>query len=192
MAVPEDAGQLLAVFAPYVENTAINFCYSAPSLEQFREKIIHTSEQYPFIVAEADGEIIAYACANEYRHQKAYSWCAETTIYLRKDWHGRGIGKRIYSALEDLCRLQGIITLYACIGVPEHDDEFLTHDSEEFHSRLGYSVIGRFPLCGFKFGRWYSMVWMAKDIKDRPEQPSEVIPVREIEAAAVKDILAKA
>ena len=54
-AVPEDAKRLLEIYAPYVENTAITFEYDVPTLEEFIERIRHTLEKYPYIVALNNG-----------------------------------------------------------------------------------------------------------------------------------------
>lgn len=39
-----DAPALLAIYAPYVENTAITFEYDVPSIEEFTSRIHHTLE----------------------------------------------------------------------------------------------------------------------------------------------------
>lgn len=52
----------------------------------------------------------------------------------------------------------------ACIGYPQEDDEYLTKNSAQFHEHLGYRRIGEFKKCGYKFQRWYNMVWMEKII----------------------------
>ena len=51
VARPEDAEALLAIYAPYVEETAITFEYEVPSVEAFRARIAHTLATYPYIVA---------------------------------------------------------------------------------------------------------------------------------------------
>lgn len=51
VARPEDAAALLAIYAPYVEETAITFEYEVPSVEAFRARIAHTLATYPYIVA---------------------------------------------------------------------------------------------------------------------------------------------
>lgn len=53
----------------------------------------------------------------------------------------RGIGGRLYGALEQIAKEQGILNLNACIAVPEQDDEYLTSNSESFHKHLGYRII---------------------------------------------------
>ena len=58
----------------------------------------------------------------------------------------------------------GILNLYACIGYPDVEDEYLNKNSAEFHAHLGYSKVGEFHKCGYKFDCWYNMIWMEKII----------------------------
>ena len=69
----------------------------------------------------------------------------------------------------------GILNLYACIGYPQEEDEYLTRNSAQFHEHLGFKLIGTFTKCGYKFGRWYNMIWMEKMIG---EHKAEQEPVR--------------
>ena len=64
--------------------------------------------------------------------------------------------------------------------LPEEDDEYLTKNSKQFHEHLGYRLIGEFRKCGYKFGRWYHMVWMEKMIGEHPEKPEQVKRFSEI------------
>ena len=76
------------------------------------------------------------------------------------------------NAVEDILREQGILNVNACITYAEEEDEYLTQDSPAFHSRLGYRQVARFHQCGFKFGRWYDMIWMEKHLGPHaPDQP---------------------
>ena len=68
----------------------------------------------------------------------------------------------MYEALEERLKAMGIRNLYACIGYPEEEDEYLTKNSAEFHEHLGYTKVGEFHRCGRKFSRWYNMIWMEK------------------------------
>ena len=85
-----------------------------------------------------------------------------------------GIGKKLYHALEEISRAQNITNLYACIGYPEKEDEYLTKDSIRFHEHMGYRIVAEFRECAYKFRRWYGMVWMEKRIGKLPGNPSEV------------------
>lgn len=84
-------------------------------------------------------------------HPAAYAWGAETTIYLRRDSLGQGVGKALYTALEAVAKAQHIRCLYACIGVPRGADPYLTDNSRQFHAHLGYRQVGEFQTCGYKF-----------------------------------------
>lgn len=111
----------------------------------------------------------------------AYDWAVEMSIYLREDQRHRGTGKQLYAALEAVLRAQNIQNLYACIGCPDGaDDAHLTRNSAQFHAHLGYRLVGEFPRCGYKFGTWYSMVWMEKCIGAHEAQPAPVRPFPEI------------
>ena len=80
-----DAEELLAIYAPYVEETAISFEYEVPSVDEFRNRIEQISAKYPYIKAVVDGKIAGYAYAAGFKDRKAYDWSVETTIYIRKD-----------------------------------------------------------------------------------------------------------
>lgn len=56
----------------------------------------------------------------------------------------------------------GITNLYACIGYPQTEDEYLDKNSEQFHAHLGFQTVGTFHRCGYKFNRWYDMIWMER------------------------------
>lgn len=170
----KDAPELLEIYAPYVTDTAITFEYSVPRMEEFENRIKRTLEKYPYLAAEQQGEIVGYAYAGPFHPREAYSWAVETSIYVKKDKKRGGIGKALYTALEKILAEQNFLNLYACIASPETEDEYLTRDSIRFHERLGYRVVGEFLQCGYKFGRWYNMVWMEKHIGEHTEHPAAV------------------
>ena len=128
----------------------------------------------PYLAAERDGEILGYAYTSPFVGRIAYQYSAETTIYLREDQKRNGLGRRLYQALEEISRLQNLTNLYACIGYPETEDEYLTKNSAQFHAHMGYRMVGEFRQCGYKFGRWYHMVWMEKQIAEHGEKPEPV------------------
>ena len=179
-ATEADAAEILNIYAPYITDTAITFEYDVPTLEEFTGRIRHTLEKYPYLVAVRDNEIIGYAYAGAFYGRAAYDWSAETTIYVKKGCSHSGVGKLLYQELETALKAQNIINLYACIGYPEEDDEYLTKNSKQFHEHLGYRLIGEFRKCGYKFGRWYHMVWMEKIIADHPDRQPDVIPFAQI------------
>lgn len=174
IATIQDAEALLAIYAPYVENTAITFEYTAPSVEEFAGRIHHVMARYPYLIAEANEEILGYAYASAFHSRAAYDWAVEVSIYVKRDKKRMGIGGTLYEALERILSAQNILNLNACIAYPEDEDEYLTKDSVAFHQHFGYHMVGEFHQCGYKFNRWYNMVWMEKHIGAHVENQAKV------------------
>lgn len=160
----QDAESILKIYSHYVQNTAISFEYDVPSLDEFRGRITHTLEKYPYLAAEQDGKIVGYAYGSQFHERAAYRRCAEVSIYVDVDARKCGVGRRLYEALEQALKEQGVLNLYACIAYTDEEDEYLNNNSAQFHAHLGYEQIGHFHKCGYKFNRWYDMIWMEKFI----------------------------
>lgn len=178
---PEDAQALLAIYAPYIMKTAVTFEYEVPSTTVFAERIAHTLVRYPYLAAVDGGEIRGYVYAGPLHERPAYDWSVETSIYVRMDQKGRGIGSALYRELERILRRQGIVNAAACIAYPETEDEYLTRDSVYFHEKQGYRMVGQFHECACKFGRWYHMVWMEKQIGPHLAVMPPMIPFGELQ-----------
>ncbi len=166
-AVSEDAERLLEIYGYYVLNTAITFEIELPSLSEFTERIENTLKKYPYLVAEDEGRIKGYAYAGPFVGRAAYDHCCELTVYLDHNERKKGCGRALYEAMEERLKALGYLNLYACIGDPVREDEYLTRNSEEFHAHMGFKRVGKFTECGYKFGRFYNMIWMEKLIGDR-------------------------
>ena len=124
-AVEHDAEALLQIYAPYVKKTAITFEYDVPSVEEFAGRISKVLQKYPYLVAEVNGEPVGYAYAGPFKERAAYDWAVETTVYVREDMKKSGIGRALYTALEEALAAQGILNLNACIAFPENEDEHI-------------------------------------------------------------------
>ena len=174
-----DAPAMLEIYAWYIRNTAVSLAWEPPVLHDFLQTMEAVQERYPWLVAEKDGEILGYAYAHTFVPRRSYDWSAEVTIYLRSEMRRQGIGRALYSALEDVLGKMGVQNLYACIAFSESEDEYMTHASPDFHACLGYRQVGMFRRCARKFGRWYDMIWTEKVIGSHAEQASEVKPFSE-------------
>lgn len=106
-ATVEDAAAIRSVYAPYVESTVITFEYQVPSVEEFRRRIAHTRERYPYFVAEEDGRVLGYAYAGSFVGRPAYDWSAELSIYVDRHLRKKGLGKKLYGALLEALKKNG-------------------------------------------------------------------------------------
>ncbi len=159
-----DAEELVKIYAPYVLNTAITYEYDVPSISEFKKRIENTLKGYPYLVAVYDSKIVGYAYAGRFHTREAYKYSAELSVYISMDMRGKGIGFELYNRLEKKLKEMGIKNLYACVAYIENEDEYLNHDSVRFHEKFGFNTVGRLNKCGYKFGRWYDMLYMEKFI----------------------------
>ena len=181
VAAPEDAESIQRLYTPYVEKTAVTFEYDVPSIEDFQQRIINTLKEYPYLVAMEQEQMIGYAYASLFHAREAYRHSAEVSIYLKEEWHKKGVGRQLYQELEKRLIQQNVFVLYACISTTERkDDENLTDASIRFHEKMGYTLVGRHNLCGYKFHKWYSVIWMEKSIADRADRPNAFVPFSEL------------
>jgi len=160
----DDAKEILEIYAYYVKHKAISFECSVPSEKEFINRMKEVLAKYPYLVATEDEKIIGYAYAHPFVGREAYKYSVELTIYLKFGETKKGIGRKLYEKLEEELSKMDINNLYACIGDPITEDEYFTKNSENFHARMGFVNVGTFHKCGYKFNRWYNMIWMEKII----------------------------
>lgn len=177
----EDAEALLNIYAYYVLHTAVTFEYEVPTIEEFRNRIKTTLQNYPYYVAITEGRIVGYIYAGRLGTRAAYAWSAITSIYIDRQFHGMGIGKKLYAELEKTLAKQHVVNVYARVADPIEEDEYLTHNSEHFHKAIGYEISGRWHKCGNKFGRWYNLIEMEKFIGEHICPPEVFIPYEKLE-----------
>lgn len=189
LASAEDAAAVRDIYAPYVLTTAITFDLVPPSVEEMEHKITSTLAARPFLVAENDERVLGFAYASAFRPREAYIHAIETSVYLDQDYKGRGLGRRLYTALENILRLQHVYTANACISYIDPADEYSPTTSRLFHERMGYTQCAHIPNCGRKFDRWYGIIWMQKELLPLSQEPQPFIPLPELDEEAIAHAL---
>ena len=189
-AMPQDAEQLLEIYTPFVISedcsvSNVSFELTAPSLAEFRQRIVDISSKYPYLVGEKDGQILGYVYCHPYRERLAYQWSVEVTIYLAPAGQGKGLGHLLYETMEKLLCLQGVTMAYSCITVGNDH-------SIKMHEALGYRLIGTFTNSGYKNGQWLDTVWLEKQLQPCPKQPDNIKSWRELDPDAVAAVLTEA
>ena len=179
----QDIQEVFMIYKPYIEKTSITFETEVPAYEEFVERVHHKLSQFPWLVCEADGEIIGYAYASRLRERAAYDWDAELSVYLKAEVHNQGVGTLLYQALEDILKSMHYVNLYGCITIPNEA-------SIRLHQKLGYKPIGIFHNSGYKDGCWHDVLWMEKNIQPwLPPKP--IIPFPALNSQALTAILIK-
>lgn len=172
-----DARAILDVYAPYIEKTAITFETEVPSLESFAQRVKEIAAHFPYLLLEVDGELAGYAYAHRQAERAAFAWNAELSIYLKESYAGNGLGKPLYSLLEELLSMQGYVNFY---GVITGSNAV----SIALHEKMGYRIIGRHEHTGFKFGQWHDTVWLHKRVHEGV--PGKIASVQALDGEAVQ------
>ena len=183
LAVLEDSGALRNLYAQYID-TPVTFEYVLPTQIEFAGRMQSSMEQYPYLVCEEAGRIVGYAYAHRYMERAAYQWNAELSIYLDKNFTSRGLGKKLYAALIELLKLQGIKTVYAGVTLPNVK-------SEGLHRALGFQQLGIYHHTGYKCGKWHDVAWFAKSISSCERQPEPVTPFSSVPKKQITALLQK-
>lgn len=174
---------MLAIYAPYVRDTAITFEYEVPTAAEFGARLHHVLPEYPWLVCRAPGQVLGYAYAHRHMERAAYGWNVECSVYVLGSARGRGVGRALYGALLELLRLQGVVNAYGCIAVPNEP-------SEALHRATGFSLLGHFPASGWKQGRWHDIVWYGRCLQEPGAgEPAPLRPFGSLGQELVDEVL---
>jgi L-amino acid N-acyltransferase YncA len=172
-----DAAAIQAIYAPMVEHTTISFELEPPTVEQMAQRIEATLDQYPYLVAEQDGQVLGYAYASPHRAREAYQWSVDVTVYIDTHVHRGGIGRALYKCLLPILESQGFHTAYAGIALPNAA-------SIGLHEALGFEHLGTYTEVGFKHGHWHDVGYWCKRLSGS-NPPGPVRPFSTLEISKV-------
>ena|SRR5688572_19097944 len=168
---------MLAIYAPYVERTAISFEEEVPTISAFAERVAGIQKVYPWLVA-WDGAVIGYAYASQHRARASYRWCVDVAVYVDGRAHRRGAGRALYSDLLDRLRASNYVNAYAGITLPNDA-------SVRLHESFGFTRIGVYSRTGFKMGRWHDVGWWQLRLRE-DDQPAEPLTSRASSSAGTR------
>jgi len=162
---PEDAADILAIYAPYITGSAVSFEETIPSVEEMVSRIESIRHELPFLVCEINGEIAGYAYATNHRNRSAYRWTKELSVYIHPDHRRHKAGKALYCCVTGILKYQGIRSVLAGITLPNPE-------SVGFHEDFGFRKAAEFHQTGYKLGQWHSVGWWELDLSPQMAQPS--------------------
>ncbi len=175
---PGDAAACLAVYAQYID-TSITFETVLPSEAEFSGRIRSYGAVYPWLIAEEDGRVLAYAYAHRAQERAAYGWNAELSVYVSRDAAGRGLGTKLYTVLLALLQKQGVRTAYGVVTMPNDA-------SSALHQKLGFRVLGTYRNTASNTRRGRDVRWRDTPLGPITVDPQPLVPIPRLpEAAAI-------
>lgn len=168
-ATPQDAGGILAIYAPIVRETAISFEGEPPTQQQMAQRIGSTLERLPWLVCDHQGEILGYVYASQHRARLAYQWSVDVSVYIQTQVRRLGVGRALYTSLFKLLTLQGFYNCYAGITLPNAA-------SVGLHEALSFQPVGIYRSVGYKLGAWHDVGWWYRILRPATEAPVPPMP----------------
>lgn len=151
-----DASAVAALWNPVIRDTAATFNTQEKTAAGLAADFAaRAAEGRAFLLAEEAGHLLGFATYFQFRNGPGYARTMEHTIVLAPAARGRGVGRRLMTALEDHARAGGAHSLWA--GVSGENPSGLA-----FHRAIGFAEVARLPQVGHKFGRWMDLVLMQK------------------------------
>ena len=147
-AEPRDAGEVAGIYNHYVSETVVTFEEEQVSAAEFVRRIEEVrAASLPWVVAEAEGRVVGYACARPWKERSGYRFSVEVAVYVAPELAGRGIGTDLYSRLFEDLRARKVHAVIGGIALPNEA-------SVALHEKFGMRKVAHFEQVGFKFGRW--------------------------------------
>lgn len=173
LATSADAGQVAEIYRPHVLESAASFELVPPDTAEMARRIGELSATHPWLVAEEAGTIQGYAYATRHRPRVSYQWSTEVSVYVRGGCRRAGIGRRLYDPLLQLLTLQGFVTAYAAITLPNPP-------SLAFHEQLGFAPFAVFERVGYKLGAWRDVAWYRRGLAPPAAAPPPPLPMADL------------
>lgn len=159
-----DGAACAAIYAPYVEGSAVSFEERAPDAAGMGARIERYGASHAWLVAEREGEVVGYAYGTAFIERPAYRWSTFVSVYVAEDTRGQGVGRALYEALFERLRERGF--RMACAGITLPNEA-----SVGLHEHLGFELVGVNHEIGFKNGAWRDVGWYQLELAPAGEDP---------------------
>ncbi len=172
-AAATDAHAIAAIYAPIVASTPISFEVDPPTPNVIVDRIHKISERWPWLVLETEAGVLGYAYASQHRERAAYRWSVDVSAYVASDVRRRGVGRKLYTSLLAILRLQGYANAFAGIALPNDA-------SVGLHEVMGFTPVGIYRNVGYKLGQWHDVGWWQCALQRFSNDPPAPRPLEEL------------
>ena len=147
----DDAAAIAEIYNQGIEDRVATFETERRSADDQRAWLKAIAGRYPAVVAQIDGEIIGWAGAGPYRERECYRGIGEFSMYVRRDWRGRGVGDLLVAALISEAERLGLWKLLSRIFP-------FNEASRALCRKHGFREVGVYEKHARLDGRWLDVV----------------------------------
>ena len=153
----QDAAGCLAIYRPYVENSAVSWELDVPTVDEMAQRITAAANTHAWLVLESGDQTVGFAYAHAFNLHSAFQWSVQTGLYVADDHHRRGGGRTLYKQLLSRLGERGYRRAFAAITQPNEA-------SNAFHRSMGFQDVGLYRRVEWKLGSWHDVAWMQLDL----------------------------
>ncbi|MBN2603453.1 MAG: N-acetyltransferase [Candidatus Thermoplasmatota archaeon] len=150
-----DLTDITEIYNEAILNTVATFDTNIKTLHEQRSWFNKHGSKNPIIVAEDNGKVVGWASLSKYSDRCAYSDTAELSLYVRKEFQGKGIGKNLMKEIVKKGKQAG---LHAIISRIAEGNQVSVH----LHKTVGFEHVGIYKEVGYKFGKRLDVYLMEK------------------------------
>ncbi|MDR0378781.1 MAG: GNAT family N-acetyltransferase [Candidatus Accumulibacter sp.] len=163
----DDIAAITRIYAHAVRHGTASFELDPPDeVEMTRRMAAIRDGGFPYLAADVEGRLVAYAYASPFRPRPAYRFTLEDSVYVAPELLGRGIGRALLDRLIDESAERDFRQMIAVIG-----DSTRQQASIRLHAAAGFTRIGIFPNVGYKFDTWLDSVYMQRALGNASTLP---------------------
>jgi L-amino acid N-acyltransferase YncA len=153
----QDAAGCLAIYRPYVENSAVSWELDVPTVDEMAQRITAAANTHAWLVLESGDQTVGFAYAHAFNLHSAFQWSVQTGLYVADDHHRCGGGRTLYTQLLSRLGERGYRRAFAAITQPNEA-------SNGFHRSMGFQDVGLYRRVEWKLGSWHDVAWMQLDL----------------------------
>jgi len=155
----DDLEEMAAIFNDYVEHSLATWTETPVSVDRFEELMCFAPDYPAFVARDEDGVMAGFGLLRPYSSIPAFDRAAEMTCFLKQEFTGQGIGRKLLAALESDATKLGVTTIISMLSS-------LNKQSLHFHRRCGFIERGRLVGIGRRNGLDFDVVLFQKSTGD--------------------------
>ena len=156
---PDDAATICLIYNQGIADRIATLETELRTAEERRAWIAARGPRHPVIVAEALSSgafaVVGWGSLNSYNPRDAYRHVADFSVYVERDWRGKGVGRRLLERLIELARELGYHKMMLS-AFP------FNASGVALYERLGFTTVGICREMGLLDGKWVDTIVMEK------------------------------
>jgi phosphinothricin acetyltransferase len=143
----DDVPSICEIYNHYILNSPATFEEVLVAPDEMRQRIVETTQTYPWFVCEENGKLLGYSYGRGWRERAAYRYSTEAGVYLHPNAVGKGIGSALLEALLSELRSRKFHCVMGGVSLPNEASVALLQ-------KFGFRPVAHFKETGFKFNHW--------------------------------------